>query len=235
MMFGVAGLADVLAAPPLAADLGRGDPDGDRADRVGPLAEGVDVVGEQPRMAGQDVGQRLVDRPEERVDRAVALGRRAPLVIARGDDDGAAAARVAARRGRPADELERVGGQARSSTSSPWGRGRTAGGRRGDRAIGAAAVVKWRSSRRRSSEPDFQIAYSSESASAEADAAMMLVSLPIVDQVRVAVHRIDDDPGPRRGRRARRRGCAPCSRRGGPRRARDRRRRAPCAARRRAR
>ncbi len=44
--------------------------------------------------------------------------------------------------------------------------------------------MKCRSSRRRSSEPDFQIAYSSESASAEADAAMMFVSLPIVDQVR---------------------------------------------------
>ena len=45
-------------------------------------------------------------------------------------------------------------------------------------------VVKWRSSRRRSSAPDFQIAYSSESASACADAAMMFVSLPIVLQVR---------------------------------------------------
>ena len=45
-------------------------------------------------------------------------------------------------------------------------------------------VVKWRSSRRRSSEPDFQIANSSESASAAAEAAMMLVSLPMVDQVR---------------------------------------------------
>ncbi len=44
--------------------------------------------------------------------------------------------------------------------------------------------MKWRSSRRRSSAPDFQIAYSSESASACADAAMMFVSLPIVLQVR---------------------------------------------------
>ena len=51
-------------------------------------------------------------------------------------------------------------------------------------APGVRAVVKWRSSRRRSSEPDFQIANSSESASAAADAAMMLVSLPMVDQVR---------------------------------------------------
>src|SRR4051794_38347373 len=32
-----AGLPRVLAAPPLAADVGRGDPDRDRADRVGPL------------------------------------------------------------------------------------------------------------------------------------------------------------------------------------------------------
>jgi hypothetical protein len=48
----------------------------------------------------------------------------------------------------------------------------------------AGWVVKWRSSRRRSSAPDFQIAYSSESASAAADAAMMLVSDPMVDHVR---------------------------------------------------
>src|SRR3954468_19751061 len=54
----------------------------------------------------------------------------------------------------------------------------------GAAAVAADPVVKWRSSRRRSSEPDFQMAYSSESASADADAAMMLVSLPIVDQVR---------------------------------------------------
>ena len=47
------------------------------------------------------------------------------------------------------------------------------------------AVVKCRSSRRRSSAPAFQIAYSSESARAFAEAAMMFVSLPIVDQVRV--------------------------------------------------
>ena len=59
---------------------------------VGPLGERVDVVGEQARVAGQDAGERLVDRPEQRVDRAVALGRGLPLVIAGGDDDGAAAA-----------------------------------------------------------------------------------------------------------------------------------------------
>ena len=49
----------------------------------------------------------------------------------------------------------------------------------------AGAVVKWRSSRRRSSAPAFQIAYSSESARAVAEAAMMFVSLPIVDHSRV--------------------------------------------------
>src|SRR3954452_18262610 len=48
-------------------------------------------------------------------------------------------------------------------------------------AAAADDVVKCRSSRRRSSAPDFQIAYSSESARASADAAMMFVSLPIVD------------------------------------------------------
>ena len=51
-------------------------------------------------------------------------------------------------------------------------------------AAGADAVVKWRSSRRRSSAPDFQIAYSSESARAVAEAAMMFVSEPIVDHSR---------------------------------------------------
>ena len=45
--------------------------------------------------------------------------------------------------------------------------------------------VEARSSRRRSSAPDFQIAYSSESISAAAEAAMMFVSLPIVDHSRV--------------------------------------------------
>src|SRR6266568_9175216 len=44
-----------------------------------------------------------------------------------------------------------------------------------------ATVVKWRSSRRRSSAPCFQIAYSSESPRAVAEAAMMFVSEPIVD------------------------------------------------------
>src|SRR4029078_6804751 len=44
-----------------------------------------------------------------------------------------------------------------------------------------APGVEWRSSRRRSSAPCFQIAYSSESPRAVAEAAMMLVSEPIVD------------------------------------------------------
>src|SRR4051812_7244801 len=52
-------------------------------------------------------------------------------------------------------------------------------------AAAAVDVVKCRSSRRRSSAPDFQIAYSSESARASAEAAMMFVSLPIVDHSRV--------------------------------------------------
>ena len=80
--------------------------------------------------------------------------------------------------------------------------GSRSGSRVADRtARGGRAVVKWRSSRRRSSAPDFQIAYSSESARAAADAAMMFVSLPIVDQVRAPSARVDDDPGPGRGRR----------------------------------
>ena len=57
-------------------------------------------------------------------------------------------------------------------------------GAAGAAGVPLGSVVKWRSSRRRSSAPDFQIAYSSESASAEAEAAMMFVSLPIVDHVR---------------------------------------------------
>ena len=144
----------------------------------------MDVVGEQPRMPGQHAGERLVDGPEQRVDRAVALGRRPPVVVARGDDDRAAAARVAARRRRPAGELQGVGLAVRSS-------GHLRGVAVAPRVAGVVgtpsrpgAVVKWRSSRRRSSEPDFQIAYSSESASADAEAAMMFVSLPIVDHVR---------------------------------------------------
>ena len=50
---------------------------------------------------------------------------------------------------------------------------------------GDVGVVKWRSSRRRSSAPDFQMRYSRESARAPAEAAMMFVSLPIVDHVRL--------------------------------------------------
>ena len=46
------------------------------------------------------------------------------------------------------------------------------------------------------------MAYSSESASADAEAAMMLVSLPIVDQVRAPSIESMIDPGPGRRRRA---------------------------------
>ena len=77
-----AGRARVLARAPLAADVGRRDPDADGPDRVGPLPERVDVVGEQARVAGEHARQRLVDRPVQRVDRAVALGRRPPFVVA---------------------------------------------------------------------------------------------------------------------------------------------------------
>ena len=50
--------------------------------------------------------------------------------------------------------------------------------------VARAGAVKCRSSRRRSSAPDVQMAYSRESARAPADAAMMFVSLPMVDHVR---------------------------------------------------
>ena len=45
-----------------------------RPSASGPSASGVDVVGDQPRMPVEDLGQGLVDGPEQRVDRAVALG-----------------------------------------------------------------------------------------------------------------------------------------------------------------
>ena len=70
-----------------------------------------------------------------------------------------------------------VGSGIRSTSGSRW-RGRRPAGTADD------VVVKCRSSRRRSSAPDFQIAYSSESARADAEAAMMFVSEPMVDQVR---------------------------------------------------
>ena len=91
------GLAAVLARAALAGDERRGDPHRHGADRVGPLAERVDVVGEQPRVAVEDLGERLVDRAVERVDGAVAVGRGPPVVVAGLDDDGAAAADVATR------------------------------------------------------------------------------------------------------------------------------------------
>ena len=50
----------------------------------GALAERVDVVGEQPRMPAQDLGQSALSTAAiQRVDRAVALGRCAPVVVAR--------------------------------------------------------------------------------------------------------------------------------------------------------
>src|SRR4051812_40091766 len=102
-------------------------------------------------------------------------------MIARRDDDRTAALDLAARRDGPAAEME--------------GRFGVGGGHRelpvasvaavGSVVLAAFVVVKWRSSRRRSSAPLFQIAYSSESPSATAEAAMMFVSEPIVDHSRV--------------------------------------------------
>ena len=148
-----------------------------RPSASGPSATRVDVVGDQPRVAGQDAVERRVDRPEQGVDRAVALGRAVPLVVAGADDDGA---RGSGRSSRTRPSSARDGG-------SGWRWlviGLPPRARVDDRAARGRAVVKWRSSRRRSSAPAFQIAYSSESARAAAEAAMMFVSLPIVDQVR---------------------------------------------------
>ena len=54
-----------------------------RPSASGASAERVDVVAEEPRVAGQHAGERRVDGPEQRVDRAVALGRGLPVVVAR--------------------------------------------------------------------------------------------------------------------------------------------------------
>ena len=153
-------------------------------------------------MAGQDAGEGLVDGPEQRVDRAVALGRGLPLVVARGDDDRAAAVGVRA---------GRAPSSARDGACRRVGR-RSRGGRRRRRpSVTSRSVtsplgpptscVKCRSSRRRSSAPDFQIAYSSESREGLRGRR---------DDVRVAAHRrpfarpvgrVDDDARPRGGRR----------------------------------
>ena len=122
-----------------------------------------------------------VDRPEQRVDGAVALGGRLPLVIAGRDDDRAAALDVASPTS-PSSARDGASALGRRSSARLRGARCAADGPSGY--LPAGAVVKWRSSRRRSSAPDFQIAYSSESARAVADAAMMFVSLPIVDHSR---------------------------------------------------
>src|SRR6186713_60712 len=132
-------------------------------------------------MPVEDLGQRLVDGAVQGVDRAVALGRGAPVVVAGIEDDGAATPGVRARGDRPAGELDRWRGGVGRIRHPVYLRVAVAGSSAG---TSDDVVVKWRSSRRRSSAPDFQMAYSSESARAAADAAMMLVSLPIVDQVR---------------------------------------------------
>ncbi len=110
MMFGPRASPRYSPAPRWPPTSGRRDPDRHGADRVGALAQGVDVVGEQPRMAVEDLGQGLVDGSVERVDGAVALGRRAPLVIARSDDDRATTPGVGPGRHGPAGEVQGVRG-----------------------------------------------------------------------------------------------------------------------------
>jgi hypothetical protein len=89
-------LALVFALSALAGRQRWRDPDGHHADRVGPLPQRVDVVREQARMPVEDLRDRLVDRLVERIDRAHALGRGLPMVVARIDDDGATTAGVGA-------------------------------------------------------------------------------------------------------------------------------------------
>jgi hypothetical protein len=55
----------------------------------------------------EDLGEGLVDRSEQGVDGAVALGARLPVVIARLDDDRATTLLIAAGRHGPASEVER--------------------------------------------------------------------------------------------------------------------------------
>ena len=203
MMFVSAARAGVLAARAApSADGGRRDPDRDQALRVGALAE---RRGCRRRAAadGRSGPRRAPCR------RPGTARRSAPLPSADARHWWSPAAMTTAPRLwalLPDVTVQRVEVERRRRPASvigspPWGRGRAAG-RGCGRRRGPVAVVKWRSSRRRSSAPDFQIAYSSESARAGAEAAMMFVSLPIVDHVRAPSVRVDDDPGARRRRRA---------------------------------
>ena len=126
MMFGPARFAAGTRRCRARRTVGWRDPHDDGADRVGALAQCVDVVGEQAGMPVEHAMQRLVDGPVQRVDRAVALGRRSPFVLAGGDDHRAAAAGVAARRHGPPGEVQGRLGRAvvpLISGSPPWGRG----------------------------------------------------------------------------------------------------------------
>ena len=97
-----AGLARVFAGPAVPFSGRRRDPDRHRTDRVRPLAERVDVVGQQPWMAAQHGDQRLVHRRVQGIDRSVPLRRGAPVPVAGRQHDRAAALAVAAGRHRPA-------------------------------------------------------------------------------------------------------------------------------------
>jgi hypothetical protein len=92
-----AGFALVLALATLTRDEWRRDPHVDDTDRIGALAERVDVVGEQPWVPVEHLGDGVVDGPVERVDRADPFGRCLPMVLARVDDHGAPAPGIRAR------------------------------------------------------------------------------------------------------------------------------------------
>ncbi len=67
-------------------------------------------------MPAQHIGQGAVDRLVQRVDRAVALGRRLPVVAAGVDHDGGPAADAAARGHGPAGQVGRASGRVASAS-----------------------------------------------------------------------------------------------------------------------
>ena len=195
-----AGLPRVFARAPLAPDVRGCDPDADGADRVGPLPQCVDVVGEQARVAGQDAGQRLIHGAVQRVDRAVAFGRRPPLVVARADDDRAAAANVAAGGRGPSGELQGIGGQVgHRVTSGDWRSPRGRSGPAAPSARGGREVALVPAPELGARLPDGVLERVGERRRGRRDD----VGVAAHRRPRPgAVHRIDDDPGARRGRRA---------------------------------
>ena len=91
----------------------------------GPRPQRMDVVAEEPRVAAvEQVGQRPVDRPVQRVDRPVALRGRLPVVAPAADHDGGAAVGVAS----PTSPSSARGG--RRSRRGPLRGRRGHGGRR---------------------------------------------------------------------------------------------------------